>query len=172
MAKQTQKSTLSSTQKAAKLQAKINEAHVEEQKPAKKTCKPKKTTLKRKKDVQLPQSPKGLTKTEIKALAEFVANKLDDGKAENVQIIDLKGKSSFTDFLVVASGTSSRHLNGLCNNLVEDLKKSNFRVRVSGDTGDSGWIVIDLIDVMVHIFTPETREFYDLEGMWKEQLKS
>ena len=163
------KTTLSSTQAAAKRQAKKNEERVlkEETKPAKAKCKPATKTCVRKKKAKLPQSPVALSKEEVKELLAFIEQKLDDGKAENIVTIDLKGKSSFTDYLVIANGNSSRHLNGLANNLIQDIKKAGFRARISGDTSDSGWIVIDLIDVMVHLFTGEMRDFYDLEGVWK-----
>ncbi|MBQ3035223.1 MAG: ribosome silencing factor [Alphaproteobacteria bacterium] len=107
----------------------------------------------------------------MKELIAFVEQKLDAGKAENIVTIDLKGKSSFTDFIIIANGTSGRHLNGLANNLIQDIKKAGYRARISGDNSDTGWIVIDLIDVMIHLFTGEMRDFYDLEGMWKDQLK-
>ena len=153
------KTTLSSTQAAAKRQAKKNEERVlkEETKPAKAKCKPATKTCVRKRKAKLPQSPVALSKEEVKELLAFIVQKLDDGKAENIVTIDLKGKSSFTDYLVIANGNSSRHLNGLANNLIQDIKKAGFRARISGDTSDSGWIVIDLIDVMVHLFT----------GVWK-----
>ncbi len=169
MAQVKKKTTLSSTQAAAKRQAKKNEERVlkEETKPSKAKCRPATKTCVRKKKAKLPQSPVALSKEEVKELLAFIEQKLDDGKAENIVTIDLKGKSSFTDYLVIANGNSSRHLNGLANNLIQDIKKAGFRARISGDTSDSGWIVIDLIDVMVHLFTGEMRDFYDLEGVWK-----
>lgn len=168
------KTTISSTQAAAKQLAKKNEEHltknVAKKTPAKKRTCSKKSPAKTKKAV-LPTAPGALSKEQIKELIAFVEQKLDAGKAENIVTIDLKGKSSFTDFIIIANGTSGRHLNGLANNLIQDIKKAGYRARVSGDNSDTGWIVIDLIDVMIHLFTGEMRDFYDLEGMWKEQLK-
>lgn len=166
------KTTISSTQAAAKKQAQKNEEHLTtseiKKSPAKrKPCAKKKTTKK----AVLPTAPGALSKEQIKELIAFVEQKLDAGKAENIVTIDLKGKSSFTDFIIIANGTSGRHLNGLANNLIQDIKKAGYRARISGDNSDTGWIVIDLIDVMIHLFTGEMRDFYDLEGMWKEQLK-
>lgn len=166
------KTTISSTQAAAKKQAQKNEEHLTtseiKKSPAKrKPCAKKKTTKK----AVLPTAPGALSKEQIKELITFVEQKLDAGKAENIVTIDLKGKSSFTDFIIIANGTSGRHLNGLANNLIQDIKKAGYRARISGDNSDTGWIVIDLIDVMIHLFTGEMRDFYDLEGMWKDQLK-
>ncbi len=166
------KTTQSSTQVAAKREAKKNEERLLKEEPSQKK-KTKSTTKKcvRKKEAKLPQSPNTLSKTQVKELIAFIVQKLDAGKAENIVTIDLKGKSSFTDYLIIANGNSSRHLNGLSNNLLQEMKKAGYRTRISGDTSNSGWIVIDLIDVMVHLFTAEMRDFYDLEGVWKEQLK-
>lgn len=172
MAQTKKKTIVSSTQAAAKKQAKRNE-----EKELKAVDTPKKSIKKapkkcvRKKNATLPQSSKSMSKEQVKELVSFIEQKLDAGKAENIVTIDLKGKSSFTDFLIIAGGTSSRHLNGLSNNLIQEIKKAGYKARISGDTADSGWIVIDLIDVMVHLFTGEMRDFYDLEGIWHEQLK-
>ena len=166
------KTAISSTQAAAKKQAQKNEerlttTEVKKTPTKRKPCAKKKTTKK----AVLPTAPGALSKDQVKELIAFVEQKLDAGKAENIVTIDLKGKSSFTDFIIIANGTSGRHLNGLANNLIQDIKKAGYRARISGDNSDTGWIVIDLIDVMIHLFTGEMRDFYDLEGMWKDQLK-
>lgn len=172
MAQTKKKAVPSSTQLAAKRQAEKNEKRTElsPKTPKKRTCKTTKKPVSKKK-ATLPTSPVALSKTQIKELVQFITQKLDEGKAENIVSIDLKGKSSFTDFLIIATGNSSRHLNGLSNNLIQEIKKAGYRTRISGSNSDSGWIVIDLIDVMIHLFTGEMRDFYDLEGIWKEQLK-
>ena len=95
---------------------------------------------------------------------------LDDNKAQNISSIDLKNKSFIADYMIVASGTSSRHLQSLAEILVTELKKlglSNCRIegRESND-----WKLVDAHDVIVHIFHPEKREFYDLEKMWSEEI--
>ena len=95
---------------------------------------------------------------------------LDDNKAQNINSIDLKNKSFIADYMIVASGTSSRHLQSLAEILVTELKKlglSNCRIegRESND-----WKLVDAHDVIVHIFHPEKREFYDLEKMWSEEI--
>lgn len=100
------------------------------------------------------------------ALEELVLATLDDDKAENVISIDLEGKSSVTDIMVIASGRSNRHVGAIADHLLKKLKDAGHgRAKVEGlKTCD--WVLIDAGDVIVHIFRPEVREFYDLEKMW------
>jgi len=105
--------------------------------------------------------------SDIKDKIEII---LDDNKATNIISIDLKKKSFIADYMIIASGTSSRHLQSLSENIVSDLKKigiSNCRIegRESND-----WKLVDAIDIIVHLFHPEKREFYDLEKMWSESI--
>mgnify|MGYP001457816861 FL=1 len=95
---------------------------------------------------------------------------LDDNKALNITCIDLKNKSYIADYMVIASGTSSRHLQALSDILVNQLKKLGINnCRIEGkDSND--WKLVDAQDVIVHIFHPEKREFYDLEKMWSEPI--
>jgi ribosome-associated protein len=95
---------------------------------------------------------------------------LDDNKAQNVICIDLKNKSYIADYMVIASGTSSRHLQALSEILVIQLKKLGIdNCRIEGkDSND--WKLVDAQDVIVHIFHPEKRKFYDLEKMWSEEI--
>ena len=95
---------------------------------------------------------------------------LDDNKAQNIISIDLKNKSYIADYMVIASGTSSRHLQALSEILVTQLKKLGIdNCRIEGkDSTD--WKLVDAHDVIVHIFHPEKREFYDLEKMWSEEI--
>lgn len=116
--------------------------------------------------IKAPTAISTLSQEQVKELVNFVVHKLDEGKAEEIISMDLTGKTSFTDYLVIATGTSSRHVMGLMNNLVQEMKKAGYRIRVSGEAGDGNWVVIDLIDVVVHLFTPETRAFYNLEEVW------
>jgi ribosome-associated protein len=94
---------------------------------------------------------------------------LDNNKAQNITSIDLKNKSYIADFMIIASGTSSRHLQSLSEILVTELKKTGLTdCRIEGkDSND--WKLVDAHDVIVHIFHPEKREFYDLENMWSEE---
>ncbi len=122
-----------------------------------------------KKQAKAPERTTNATAEQVKALLAFIQDKLDEGKAENIVAIDVGSVTSFTDYIVIATGTSSRHIFGLSNNLATDLKKAGYRVQVAGDTGDGSWIVIDVLDVVVHLFTQEARETYKLEEFWNEQ---
>ena len=100
------------------------------------------------------------------ALLASVLASLDDDKAEDVVQIELRGKSSIADYMVVASGRSSRQVAAISDNLVERLKDSyRMHCKVEGK-GAGDWVLIDAGDVIVHIFRPEVREFYQLEKMW------
>ena len=95
---------------------------------------------------------------------------LDDNKALNITCIDLKNKSYIADYMVIASGTSSRHLQALSEILIDQLKKLGINdCRIEGKNSND-WKLVDAHDVIVHIFHPEKREFYDLEKMWSEEI--
>ena len=99
-------------------------------------------------------------------LLKVVLETLDGAKAENVVVIDLEGKTSIGDHMVIASGRSQRHVGAVADHLIKDLKDEGFgRARVEGlPQGD--WVLIDAGDVIVHLFRPEVRDFYNLEKMW------
>ncbi len=95
---------------------------------------------------------------------------LDNNKAQNIISINLKNKSYIADYMIIASGTSSRHLQSLSEILVAELKKLGIDdCRIEGKDS-SDWKLVDAHDVIVHIFHPEKREFYDLEKMWSEEF--
>ena len=94
---------------------------------------------------------------------------LDSNKAKSITSIDLKNKSYIADYMIVASGTSSRHLQSLSEILIAELKKLGIdNCRIEG-RDSSDWKLVDVHDVIVHIFHPEKRKFYDLEKMWSEE---
>ena len=95
---------------------------------------------------------------------------LDNNKAQNIATINLRNKSYIADYMIVASGTSSRHLQSLSEILVIELKKLGLDdCRIEGkDSND--WKLVDAHDVIIHIFHPEKRDFYDLEKMWSEEI--
>jgi ribosome-associated protein len=91
---------------------------------------------------------------------------LDDAKAEKVVTIDIKGKSSIGDYMVIASGRSDRHVGAIADQLQRKLKEAGHgRVRAEGQP-QCDWVLIDAGDIIVHVFRPEVREFYNLEKMW------
>ena len=104
---------------------------------------------------------------EIKNKIETI---LDNNKAKDIVTIDLKKKSYIADYMIIASGTSSRHLQSLSEILMQELKKIGLNeCRMEGrDSKD--WKLVDAIDVIVHLFHPDKRDFYDLEKMWSEPI--
>jgi ribosome-associated protein len=99
-------------------------------------------------------------------LLDLVERTLDGDKAHNVVVIDLKGKTEIADYLVVASGTSQRHVGAMANHLREEMKKVGvIPVPVEG-VPQCDWVLVDGGDVVVHLFRPEVREFYNIEKMW------
>lgn len=79
----------------------------------------------------------------------------------------MTGRVGFADYLIIATGTSTRHVIALADNLAKDLKQSDYLVQVEGKNSDGNWVVVDAGDVIVHIFTEEVREYYALEHMWQ-----
>ena len=95
---------------------------------------------------------------------------LNDNKAIDVSSIDLKNKSSVADYMIIASGTSSRHLQALSEIILDKLKKEGISNCHLEGKDSNEWKLIDGIDIIVHIFNPEKRKFYNLEKMWSELL--
>ena len=100
-----------------------------------------------------------------KKLLALIEKTLDDNKAQDVVTIDLKGKTSIANFMVIASGTSNRHVASLADKLKTELKNNGYPNSSEGEE-KANWVLIDAFDVIVHIFCPEVREFYNLEKMW------
>ena len=101
-------------------------------------------------------------------LKKLIESTLDANKAEEIISINLKGKSYIADYMIIASGTSSRHIQSLSEILLSALEKKGVgKFKIEGRTSD-GWKLIDAIDIIIHIFHPEKRKFYDLEKMWSE----
>lgn len=114
-------------------------------------------------------TPRKLT---IKTLLAKINKKLDDGKAENIRILDIRSLSSFADYMIIATGTSTRHVLSLAHHLIEDLKKNGYSPFNNDIPGDGTWAVVDLGNILIHIFTAESRDLYDLEGLWSIEPKS
>jgi len=120
---------------------------------------------------------KKITKRATKSLSEdellaFVVDSLDKGKAENILTIPLIGKTSLADYLVIASGRSTRQVLALASQLFEKLKEKKLKPRIEGKEGSGEWVIVDLGDIIVHLFCPETRSFYAIEKLWGEKTPS
>ena len=113
-------------------------------------------------------SPAGISGMDsVSRALKTVLASLDDSKAENIVSIDIQGKSSLADHMVIASGRSHRHVTAVADHLVKALKDEGFgNARIEGLPG-ADWVLIDSGDIIVHIFRPEVREFYNLEKMWQ-----
>jgi ribosome-associated protein len=99
---------------------------------------------------------------------KLILSRLDDMKAEETVTIDLRGKSAFSDYMVVTSGRSNRHVGAVAENVVKGLKEAGVpSPHVEGLT-NCDWVLIDSGDVIVHVFRPEVREFYNLERLWTQ----
>lgn len=106
----------------------------------------------------------------VQAMLTLITSSLDDDKAEDVVAINLAGKTPMADYMVVASGRSTRHVSSIADHVMRRLKEEGFGLaRVEGMTqGD--WVLIDAGDIVVHVFRPEVREFYRLEKMWAADI--
>jgi ribosome-associated protein len=124
------------------------------------------TALRKKADIV--PSPAGISVNDAVSRAiNTVLASLEDSKAENIVSIDIQGKSSLGDYMVVASGRSHRHVSAVADHLLKALKDAGLgTARVEGLAG-ADWVLIDSGDIIVHVFRPEVREFYNLEKMWQ-----
>lgn len=103
---------------------------------------------------------------DVEKLVKNVEKAMDDSKANDIKVVDLRGKTAIADYMVIASGTSSKHVNSIAHKVLEDMKKMD----VSGIEPEGmelcDWVLLDAGDILIHVFKPETREVYNLEGMW------
>lgn len=102
------------------------------------------------------------------ALKECVVQALDNAKATDIKVLDVRGKTSITDFMVVACGAVDRHVKAVANNVIDETRKAGLRpLGVEGER-EGEWVLVDLGDVIVHIMTPQIRDFYQLEKLWMD----
>ena len=107
---------------------------------------------------------------EINELKKEIESILNDNKAMEITSINLKDKTSIADFMIIASGNSSRHIQALSEKLLDELKKKGIEnCRIEGRNSND-WKLIDAIDIIIHIFHPEKRKFYELEKIWSELI--
>lgn len=99
-------------------------------------------------------------------LLEIVQNELDERKGQQITTLDVRGKTSFTDYMLLVTGTSGRHLQSLCEHVAAKVKASGAEILgIEGGPG-SDWVLLDLGDVIVHAMTAQARDFYQLEKLW------
>jgi ribosome-associated protein len=108
----------------------------------------------------------GLIESAAGSVLQSVLASLEDSKAEDVIPIDLQGKTSIADMMIVASGRSSTHVGAIADRMIKTLKEVGVTVRRVEGLPHCDWVLIDAGDVIVHVFRPEVRQFYNLEKMW------
>mgnify|MGYP001220581253 CR=1 FL=1 len=99
-------------------------------------------------------------------LKKMILASLDELKAKDIKVLSVIGISSITDWMIIANGTSSRHVKALANNVELNAKKNGYRIVGTEGYDIADWVLIDFGDVVVHVMLPEARSFYDLEGIW------
>ena len=106
----------------------------------------------------------------IKNLKKKIEQLLNDNKAIDIRTIELGGKSTFADYMIIASGTSSRHIQSLSEQVLEKLKDHGIKNSKIEGKDSNEWKLVDGIDLIIHIFHPEKRKFYELEKIWSELI--
>lgn len=129
-------------------------------------CKPQKGALALPSATPRAQPPRNATIDEIRSVADALSKVLEDDKAEDLVLVDLQGKSSLADFMIIASGRSGRHVAALADSVAQEVKKLTGRSPSVEGMPNADWVLIDTGDVIVHLFRPEVREFYNLEKIW------
>lgn len=104
----------------------------------------------------------------IKEIAMDIATLIDEKKGQKIKVLDVRGLCSLTDYMIIASGTSDRHVSSIADGIEDGMKKKLVEVGHIEGQRLGEWIILDFLDVVVHIFKEEFREFYDLEHIWNE----
>lgn len=105
-------------------------------------------------------------KHDLESLKALVIRALEDVKAVDLRALDVRGKTTITDYMVFASGTSDRHVKSLAGNVVKEAKEAGFRTLSIEGEREGEWVLVDLCDVLVHVMLPRVREYYQLEKLW------
>lgn len=103
-------------------------------------------------------------------LKQLAMDALEDLKGNDIRCLDVRSQTDIADYMIIASGTSSRHVSALVNNVVAEANSAGIKARGIEGQESGDWILIDLVDVVVHVMVPQAREFYDLERLWSLQL--
>jgi ribosome-associated protein len=112
-----------------------------------------------------------MTKLDSDKRLQIVQEAVEERKAENVEVLDLRERTLIADYFILASGTSNMHIKSVVDGVIEKMKKKGQRAdRVEGYT-EAKWVLVDYGDVVLHVFAPEEREFYDLESLWRATAK-
>lgn len=112
------------------------------------------------------KTAKAKTAPPEESLLSRILKSLDDDKAEDIVTIDLEGRSPMADAIVISSGRSARHVSAIAEHLARRLKEAGYGTRPVDGLAQGDWALVDAGDVIVHVFRPEVRDYYDLEGMW------
>ena len=116
--------------------------------------------------LSLPREGVAAKRNEPTATADLILSSLEDSKAEDIVKIDISAKSSIADFMIVASGRSHRHVGAIADQLLRSLKTGGLGTAKVEGLPHCDWVLVDVGDVVVHIFRPEVRDFYNIEKMW------
>ena len=106
-----------------------------------------------------------------KQLLEFTLKSLENDKGIDIVSIDLVGRSSIADYMIVASGNTVRQVTAMANNLIKKYKEAGIKTPSPEGMSNGDWVLIDANDILVHIFRPEVRDFYSLEKMWEKSVE-
>ena len=100
------------------------------------------------------------------SLQDFIIDKIDDLKGKDIVTLDVRGKSSITDYMIICTGTSNRHVASIAGHILDEAKKQGHLVLGSEGQNDADWVVVDMDSVIVHIMQEESRQLYELEKLW------
>ncbi len=135
-------------------------------KPTKAKAAPRKSAKPKPKKAVKAAAPKAAKPAPQSDLLKRIIASLEDDKAEAIVTIDLEGRSSLCDAAVIASGRSSRHVASIADHLARRLKEQGYGTRPVTGAAQGDWVLVDAGEIIVHVFRPEVRDYYDLEGMW------
>ncbi len=121
---------------------------------------------------RVPEGAPVRTQADVREALQTILKSLEDSKAEEINPIDIAGKSALADYMVIASGRSNRHVGAITDHLIRDLKTAGYGAAQVEGLPHCDWVLVDAGDVIVHIFRPEVREFYNIEKMWSADLAS
>lgn len=110
--------------------------------------------------------------TDTQSRVELAKRRLDEAKAKEIQVLDVRALTDMTDFMVIASGTSDRHVRSLGDRVLEAFREIDERPLGIEGENEGEWVLLDFGDLIVHVMHPQTRRFYDLEGLWDSDLRA